>query len=91
MNQEQKLAALAAAQMHARKDASRPPATTGQRKPVALRCELDAEGDVALFGLRRTPIILSPNQWRQLLAFGPQIQQCIDHHAEHPDPVWEDG
>jgi hypothetical protein len=56
-----------------------------------LRCERDAEGDVALFGLGREPIVLSPDQWERLLGFGDEIRDFLRRAAQRPDRFWEDG
>jgi len=91
MNQEQKLAQLAAEQMEARRKA--PPIACSQERHVHLELhwELDAEGAVALFGLSREPIILTPEQWERLFEHCEEIREFLGQHASNPPRFWEDG
>lgn len=91
MNQEQKLAQLAAEQMEARRKT--PPARCAQsrRLQLDLHWEYDAEGAVALFGLSREPIILTPEQWEVLFEHCEQLRDFIGQSASQPPRFWEDG
>ncbi len=90
MDQQEKLARLAENQMNARRHPP-PPAPAVASPAPPLRCEMDAEGAIALYGLAREPIVLTPVQWRHLLDHADEICACIDRTAADPPRIWEDG
>jgi hypothetical protein len=48
-------------------------------KPKALKCKIGEKGGVSVSGLNaRFPVTLYADQWKRLLAYGPQIEAFIE-------------